>query len=89
MIRGDFQMKQDLYRPEGVELRIPVGHFRSFSRRSAKRRFIAVGGAAIGGVYLLTQLSAVAGLVIGVGALLLLLAGLVAVAAWGLDNSPW
>jgi len=93
MIRGDFKMKLDLRRPEGVEFHVPPLRQsrrteRSHSRRPAVAPFV-VGGIAISGfVYLLTQLSAVAVMVI-LGAILLAIAGLVGVVAWGLDNTPW
>lgn len=81
-------MKQDLYRPEGIELRIPARRGGPYSRRSFKARFIVGGAAAAGLGYLMAQLSVVAVLTI-LGALVLLLAGLIGVAAWSLDNIRW
>jgi len=87
-IRGEPKMKHDLHRPEGVELHIPAGRRPAQSSRSGRARFI-VGGVALGGfVYLLTQLSTVAALTV-LGALSIVVVGLVSVAAWGLNNSPW
>lgn len=87
-IRGESKMKLDLHRPEGVELHIPSAHQRVPSNRSGKARLIA-GGIAVGGfIYLLMQLSTVAALTI-LGGLSIIAVGLVSVAAWGLNNSPW
>jgi hypothetical protein len=87
-IRGESKMKIDLHRPEGVELHVPSAHPRVLTSRSSKARLMA-GGIAVGGfIYLLTQLSTVAALTI-LGALSIVVVGLVGVAAWGMNNSPW
>jgi hypothetical protein len=87
-IRGESKVKLDLHRPEGVELHIPSAGQRVPPSRSGKARLIAGGIAAGGFIYLLTQLSTAAALTI-LGALSIAVVGLVGVAVWGMNNSPW